>query len=125
VFLGPELFWLVFYSILVLVIQFTHAPDQSLDEGWVSMAYRVPLLVIPLSFGLYWLPFGHKKLLLLRLAISSILGSHFVLEKGLAAHSQQDPGVGTAYILGMLLSLVISALLTIGLLIKELFFSRL
>jgi hypothetical protein len=81
--------------------------------------------VIPLSFGLYWLPFENKKLLLIRLAISSILGSHLVLEKGPSAHSQQDPGVGTAYILGMLLSLVISTLLTMGLLIKELFFTRL
>ena len=99
--LGPELLWVIFYILVVVIIKSTHSPVKSMDSFWVNMAFVVPLVLIPLTFGLYFIPGVVHKWLLLRIWIVGIIGGHYVLSRSLDAHSEGGPGVGTAYIMGM------------------------
>ncbi len=106
-FLGPELFWVILYFIILVCIKSTGAPIKSMDSVWLSLAYIVPLLLIPMSFGFYYVPGAIRPWLLPRIIISCIIGSHLLLDQALKAHSEQGPGVGTAYIMGMILAFVV------------------
>ncbi|HUR30715.1 MAG TPA: hypothetical protein VMZ69_04740 [Saprospiraceae bacterium] len=99
--LGPEVLWLVFYMIVFVIIKTSHSPVKSMDSFWVNMAFIVPLVLIPLTFSLYFIPDVIHKWLLLRIWIVGIIGAHYVLSRSLEAHSEGGPGVGTAYIMGM------------------------
>ena len=100
-FIGPELLWVVYYIIILVITKATHSPVKSMDSFWISMAYIIPLILLPLSFMLYFVPGVIRPWLLLRLWIAGVVGGHFVLSKALLAHAEQGPGVGTAYIMGM------------------------
>jgi hypothetical protein len=99
--IGPEVYWIILYVVVLFIVRFTSSPARGMDSFWISMAYVIPLILIPLSFGLYYFPGVIRHWLLLRLWIGGLIGCHFVLSKALAAHSGQGPGVGTAYIMGM------------------------
>ena len=72
-----------------------------MDSLWINTIYIVPLILLPLTFGLYYVPAAIKPWLLLRIWIVGLVGGHFVLNKCLMSHSEGGPGVGTAYIVGM------------------------
>ncbi|MEO6131682.1 MAG: hypothetical protein ABIQ02_07530 [Saprospiraceae bacterium] len=98
---GPELLWVVFYMLVLIIIRVTHSPIKSMDSFWVNTAFIIPLVLIPVTFGLYYIPSVIRPWLLLRIWIVGIVGGHYMLSKSLSAHSEQGPGVGTAYIMGM------------------------
>jgi hypothetical protein len=104
--IGPELLWFFFYLIVLFVIKMTSSPIKSMDEFWVSTAYLIPLILIPLTFLLYYVPGVTRDWLLLRIWIVGIIGGHFVLNRSLLAHSEQGPGVGTAYMMGIILLII-------------------
>jgi hypothetical protein len=104
--LGPELLWVIYYSLVVMFIKLSHSPVRSMDSFWISMAYIIPLILLPLSFMLYYIPGVIRPWLLPRLWLAGIVGGHFVLSKALIAHSEQNSGVGTAYIMGMIILIV-------------------
>jgi hypothetical protein len=99
--IGPELFWVVLYLMVIAIARLTHSPAKGMDPLWLSTTYIIPLVLIPLSFGLYYFPGVIRDWLLLRLWIGGLVGGHFVMARALIAHSEQGPGVGTAYIMGM------------------------
>ena len=117
--LGPELLWLLFYVIVTLIIKATNSPVKSMDEFWVSMAYIVPLVLIPLTFGLYFLPGVITKWLIVRIWIVGLVGGHHVLNRSLTAHSEGGPGVGTAYMMGMALVFVVLVIGTVIVIIRS------
>lgn len=116
--IGPEVVWAVYYLILLGVIRFTHAPNKSLDSFWIALIYIIPLVFLPLTFGLYYVPGVVRSWLLLRLLIAGLLGCHFVIGKALLAHSEQGPGVGMAYMLGMGIALFVLVVGSVWALIK-------
>ena len=105
--LGPECVWAVFYILSLVMIKWTSSPVKSMDRFWLSMTYIVPLILIPLTFALYFVPGVIRNWLLLRIWIAGLIGGHLVLNHCLLAHSEQGPGVGTAYIVGMGLVFVV------------------
>ena len=105
--IGPELLWCFFYLVVLLFIKFTSSPVKSMDNFWVSTAYLIPLVLLPLTFLLYYMPGAIRDWMLLRIWIVGIIGGHFVLNRSLQAHSEQGPGVGTAYMMGIILILII------------------
>ena len=105
--IGPELLWVFFYLVVVVVIKMTSSPIKSMDNFWVSTAYFIPLILLPLTFLLYYFPGVIKDWMLLRIWIVGILGGHFVLNRSLQAHSEQGPGVGTAYMMGIIFIFII------------------
>ena len=103
--LGPELLWATFYALLVLLIKVTGSPAKAMDDQWIHLAYVVPFVAVPMTFALFWVPGVERRWLLLRRLSACLLGAHFILERGLNAHTEQGPGVGTAYLLGMAFTL--------------------
>lgn len=99
--IGPELLWFFFYLLVLFIIKTTSSPIKSMDDFWVSTAYIIPLILIPLTFMLYYVPGVIRDWMLLRIWIVGIIGGHIVLNRSLLAHSEQGPGVGTAYMIGM------------------------
>jgi hypothetical protein len=99
--IGPELLWVFFYMVVLILIKVTASPVKTMDNFWVSTAYLIPLVLIPLTFLLYYIPGVTRDWLLLRIWIVGIIGGHLVLNRSLLAHSEQGPGVGTAYMMGM------------------------
>jgi hypothetical protein len=118
VLIGPELFWTLMYLVLILFIRMTGSPIKTMDSFWVNMAYVIPVLLIPLSFALYYFPGVIRDWLLLRIWSAGILGSHFLLDRSLLAHTEQGPGVGMAYIMGMIFVFVVLFIGSIWALIK-------
>ena len=102
--LGPEIIWGVLYAIVAFAARKNAAPAHSLDKALENLYLYVPLAAL-LTFLLWYLPGVEKRWLLLRVWIVCLVAGHLVLEKGLGAHSQQGPGTGMAYIVGMLLLL--------------------
>ena len=105
--IGPELLWCFFYLVVVAVIKMTSSPIKSMDNFWVSTAYLIPLILLPLTFMLYYIPGAFREWMLLRIWIVGILGGHFVLNRSLNAHSEGGPGVGTAYMMGIIFIFII------------------
>ncbi|MEO6039569.1 MAG: hypothetical protein ABIQ93_14235 [Saprospiraceae bacterium] len=105
--LGPELWWVFFYASVALAIKASGSPDKSMDDYWINLAYLVPFVAVPLTFALFWVPGVEKNWLLLRVLIACLFGAHYVLERGLNAHTEQGPGVGTAYLMGMIFTIVV------------------
>ncbi len=103
---GPELLWALFYLSILWLIRFTGSPNKRMDRLWISLANFVPFIAIPMSFSLFYFPGIMQDWLLLRVWIAGVFGAHYVLDTGLKAHSEQGPGVGTAYIIGMIFVLV-------------------
>ncbi|MCC6463447.1 MAG: hypothetical protein IT260_23455 [Saprospiraceae bacterium] len=116
--LGPELLWVIFYSLATLLARANVPPTKEMDNFLVNTAFIVPLVLLPLSFGLFFWPGIERNWLLLRINLACLFGAHYVLEKTLGAHSEQGPGVGTAYIMGMLFVLIAMAVLSLALKIK-------
>lgn len=108
---GPELLWGFFFLAIKGMIRFTGSPQKRMDTFWVSLANFVPFIAVPMTFALYRFPGVETYMLLARIWISCLLGAHFVLDRGLSAHSQQGPGVGTAYMAGMSMTI---AMLLVG-----------
>lgn len=104
--IGPELLWMFFYLVMDMLIKGTSSPVKSMDSFWISTAWWVPLLLVPLTFLLYFVPGVMHDWLLLRIWLVCLIGGHFVLNRSLLAHSEQGPGVGTAYMMGMILLLL-------------------
>ena len=116
--IGPELLWVIYYILVVVFIKLSHSPVKSMDSFWLSMAYLIPLILFPLSFMLYYIPGVIRPWLLPRLWLAGIIGGHFVLNKALLAHSEQGPGVGTAYMMGMIILFIALVGCTIWAVIK-------
>jgi hypothetical protein len=105
--IGPEVLWLFFYLLVMLIIKMTSSPVKSMDHFWESTAYIVPLILIPLTFLCYYFPGVIRDWLLLRIWIAGLVGGHFVLDKSLNAYSEQGPGIGTAYLMGLIFVFVV------------------
>lgn len=104
-FFGPELLWALFFLCIKGVIRYTRSPQKRMDTFWISLANFVPFIATPMTFALYQYPGVEHRWLLLRIWIAGVIGAHYVLDRGLSAHSRQGPGVGTAYIAGMALTI--------------------
>lgn len=104
--IGPELLWLLIYGVANLIAKANMPPTKSMDDFIEKCWFYVPLLVL-LCFALWWLPMVEKNWLLLRVWVVSILAGHFVLEKIMGAYSTQGPGIGMAYLAGMLILFIL------------------
>lgn len=98
--LGPELCWLVLYLSAIAVAKSNVKPNYSFDKVIENSWLYVPVIGL-LFFALYWIPGVEKKWFLIRIWLSGLILGHLVLEKLASAYSEQGPGIGTAYLLGI------------------------
>lgn len=108
--LGPELFWLLLYVAAIFIGKANTPPTKAVDDFIEYLWFWIPVLSV-FVFALWWIPLVEKNWLLLRVWILGLIGGHFVLEKALSAFSKQGPGIGTAYLCGLIFIFV---LLVIG-----------
>jgi hypothetical protein len=101
---GPELFWLLMYVAAMLLKKANATPSKALDDIIEYLWFWIPAISL-LVFGLWWIPSIEQDWLLLRVWVSGLLGGHFVLEKALAAYSNQGPGIGMGYLGGLMLEI--------------------
>ncbi|MBL7804542.1 MAG: hypothetical protein JNL02_12450 [Saprospiraceae bacterium] len=116
---GPELLWLLLALCIRFVIKWSGAPSEKLDAWWIRLTYLLPPLGVSLTFGLYYCPLVDQRWLLFRIWASCLVGGNYVLSRALRAHSEQGPGVGTAYIMGMSLMFVALVIGSLILMIRQ------
>ena len=100
--LGPELIWCAVFLITSLTVRLLAPPGKATDDFFLNFYLYIPLVAL-LIFGIWFIPGLEKNWLLLRVWVAGIFGAHFAMTKGMSACSEQGPGVGTAYIIGMML----------------------
>ncbi|WP_338876294.1 hypothetical protein WBJ53_11665 [Spirosoma sp. SC4-14] len=99
--IGPELFWALLVLASVMLAQANVPPSKSIDgiledfHLWIALAGL-------LTFAFWFVPGVERNWLMLRIWIASVIGAHLAMDKALSAYSQQGPGIGTVYIVGML-----------------------
>lgn len=106
---GPELYWIILYVAAVLFASANRKSGFAYDPIIENVWLYVPLFSL-LIFGFYWIPFVEKNFLLLRIWITSTVSGHLILEKILSSCSQQGPGIGMAYLAGMLFLFILLVL---------------
>jgi hypothetical protein len=94
---------MLLYGGAILLGKFNVPPSKSIND-FLEYFYAVVPLAALLIFSLWYFPSVERNWLLLRVWIAGMVGAHFVLEKGLSAHSEQGPGIGTAYLVGLILT---------------------
>lgn len=99
---GPELLWLFIYGAVTVLAKSNVPPTKGMDRFIELLCIWIPLLALA-TFVLWYIPVVEKQWLLLRVWVVCLVAGHFALEKGLGAYSEQGPGIGTAYIVGILL----------------------
>ena len=104
--IGPELFWLILYIIATIIAKGNAPPTKAMDDFIESCWYWIPL-ISTLIFALWYIPTVEKNWLLLRVWIVGLVGGHFVLEKAVSAYGKQGPGIGMAYLAGLLFIFII------------------
>lgn len=104
--LGPELCWIILY-VLSICLAWTNKKSTYAYDGIIENAWFYIPVVSALIFGLYWMPLIEKNWLLTRIWISGIIMGHLVLETILKAYSNQGPGIGMGYLVGMLFLFII------------------
>ncbi|WP_375445871.1 hypothetical protein [uncultured Fibrella sp.] len=117
---GPELLWLLIYGIVVLLGRANYPPSQLLNDLLEGLSVLIPGVTV-LLFLLWYVPDVEKRWLLLRVWVATLFGAHFGLEKGMSAYSDQGPGIGSAYIAGMVLTVFV---LIVGSLFIQIRFRR-
>lgn len=116
--IGPELYWLIVYLMAKALAKANVSNDKSLDQLLESLWWILPIVAL-LSFALWWVPGAPRGgWLIVRLFIAGLVGGHLALAAGLAGHSEQGPGIGTAYIVGIG---AIGAALVLGVLVCAFF----
>lgn len=103
--IGPELLWLIIYGGATALAKLNVPPSKTIDNLIVNSAYIIPVLAA-LTFSLWFIQPVEKNWLLLRVWIACLVGGHLALEKAMSAYSEQGPGIGTAYIMGMIFLIV-------------------
>ena len=112
---GPELIWCAVFGIVSVMAKMNVPPTKTMDKNLENLYLLIPLATV-LIFSLWYFPGVEKNWLLLRVWVAGVFGSHYALEKGLGAYSEQGPGIGTAYMVGM--SLVFFALIAGSIFVK-------
>ena len=100
-FIGPELFWLILYIVATIIAKDNAPPTKAIDDFIENCWLWIPA-ISTLVFALWYIPVVEKNGLLLRVWIVGLVGGHFVLEKTVSAYGKQGPGIGMAYLAGLL-----------------------
>lgn len=102
--IGPELYWLIVYFAMVALAKANVPPSKSIDHLIENLYLIIPLLAL-ISCLIWYMPGVEHNWLIMRLWVAGLIGGHLSLTKGLAGFSEQGPGIGTAYLVGIMLLL--------------------
>ncbi|MBK6903341.1 MAG: hypothetical protein IPH04_11165 [Saprospirales bacterium] len=113
---GPELYWLLVYGVILYLAVHNVPPTAKMDKLLLSLYWVLPLIVIPLAFSFFFISGIPREWLFLRTNIACLIGLFAAMSKGLDAHGEGGPGVGTAWMVGIGLGFV--SLFVVNLVVK-------
>jgi hypothetical protein len=101
--LGPELYWAATYTIVRMATRRNLAPDPAVTD-WLDRYWAVlPLIVVPLTFGLFLVSGVSRWWLLLRIDLAIAIGLAMATTyycEGMTYHQPSaGPGAGTAWMM--------------------------
>lgn len=95
--IGPELIWILACIWAGTVKKMNFARDgkyNTLIENWAMI---LPVIMIAITMLLFAIPVVPRKFLMLRISLVALIGTNFLMENILNAHTKGGPGVGTIY----------------------------
>lgn len=95
---GPELIWILAYLWTSTFKRINFAREGHYNKLIENYAMFLPVIMIILTMCLYAFPMIPRKFLMLRIALVAMIGTNFLMENVLNAHTEGGPGVGTIYI---------------------------
>jgi hypothetical protein len=102
--LGPELYWVLVYLAAVVVARRNSPPTEAGSRFLEMLAWRFPVIVVPLSFIVYALP-DRPRWLAARVLLAALVGFCFVsvrLINGIDYGDSRNSGVLGIFSNGML-----------------------
>ena len=103
--LGPELIWLGIYGVSKIIAKSNVGPNYSAD-GFIDKSWFWVAILAFCTFALFLVPSIPKNWLFLRIWIVCFFMGHFILETLCEAYSKQGPGIGMAYLTGMIFIII-------------------
>lgn len=100
---GPELIWIAACILASMFRQLNHVRQGQYNQLIESTATFLPVVVIALTMALYLIPWVPRPYLLLRIILTAIIGTNFLMSQVLSAHTTGGPGVGTIYLVAYVL----------------------
>ncbi len=104
--IGPEIIWILaawwagsFRQVNALR---SGSYDAAIENYGMLLAAEITLACITL----FLIPVVPRQYLMLRIVVISLIGSHFVLDDIVQAHTKGGPGAGMIYIAGFFLTIV-------------------
>lgn len=100
--IGPELIWLLAYSIIILPVKMKLTITKGMDNFIETFWFWMPVFAL-FTFALWWIPSVEKNWLLLRVWLTCLIGGLYMLEKIMDAYDKTGSGVGTAWMVSAML----------------------
>jgi hypothetical protein len=94
---GPELIWILACLWASTFKRINFLRDGQYNKLIENYAMFLPVVMIGLTMVLYAFPMVPRKFLMLRIAIVAFIGTNFLMEYVLNAHTEGGPGVGMIY----------------------------
>ena len=101
--LGPELYWVLIYLVAVLFARQNLPPTEASSRWLEKVSMLLPLVAVPLSFAVFWLP-TRPRWLIARFALALLVGLIFVvirLVNGVDYGDSRNSGVFGVFALGL------------------------
>ena len=106
--LGPELYWVLVYLVAVLFARQNLPPTEAGSRHLEKISMLLPLVAVPLSFAVFWLP-TRPRWLIARFALAMLVGLILVLIRlvnGIDYADGRNAGVFGVFALGLAVGLL-------------------
>ena len=103
--IGPEIIWFLAYSIIILPAKMKLTITKGMDNFVETIWFWMPVFAL-LTFTLWWIPAVEKNWLLPRVWVTCLIGGFYLFENITNAYGKTGPGVGTGWMVCMMLLIV-------------------
>lgn len=103
--LGPEIIWFISYWIIILPAKLKFTIHKGWDNFIETLWFWMPAFTL-LNFILFWVPGAEKEWLLTRVWITALIGGFLLFEKIMNAYEKTGPGIGTGWMVCIMLMML-------------------
>ena len=104
--IGPEIIWLISYWMIILPAKLKVTIPKAWDNFIETIWFWMPVFTL-LNFILWWIPAIEKHWLLPRVWITALIGGFFLFENITNAYGKTGPGIGTGWMVCIMLMLLV------------------
>src|SRR5690606_25859868 len=99
---GPEVIWIIAF-LLAGLLRKINTQQGGKYNAMIEQSTSLPVILLGLTMLLFFIPPSGRPYLMLRIALTAIIGTHFLMTPLLQAHTVGGPGVGTIYLVAYIL----------------------